>query len=399
LARPPLLHRHLLDLFLVSLKFFICSYVDSVFQDPDPSQTHKKRNKKTGSTHNNSSNTPASSDRNRDNPGANRNKWEDVACDLVPPDIPVWTRALRQVDRNPKRIRPNLQKEEKGYAFPDPNSLAGLPPLKQAQKLCAWLSLRAATCARAFTQAGRKAPTGSGAVWRLATDINQVNMIPDDSCHPSLHGTKETKAAKLRDAVKHLFGDELLAKLRGDVEQVEWHEVALQVRDNAIVDLDPNITREIIWELFEHNFRYELLALDMVAAPSQWVDDITAVARKDCIRTVYGRNAKFVIWSDPFPRVNEGLCGKGINDRVLCLEFLRRVLKDWPEAPCAITDGSFYRNLPRTPEQNEALEVTIVNFYCQTFFDYFGRPPIVPHHIPLHADAVYQQSLRENVAA
>ena len=101
-GKAPLLHQHLLNLFLVSLKFFICSDVDSVFQDPDPSQTHKKRNKKTGGTYNNSSNTPASSDCNRDNSGANHNKWEDVACDLVPPDIPVWTRALRQVDRNLK---------------------------------------------------------------------------------------------------------------------------------------------------------------------------------------------------------------------------------------------------------------------------------------------------------
>ena len=103
--------------------------------------------------------------------------------------------------------------EEKGYVFPDPNSLVGLPPLKQAQKLCAQLSLCAAMCACAFTQAGCKAPTGSGAVWHLAMDINQVNMIPGDSCHCSLHGTKETKAAKLCQAVKHLFGDKLLAKL------------------------------------------------------------------------------------------------------------------------------------------------------------------------------------------
>ena len=64
---------------------------------------------------------------------------------------------------------------------------------------------------------------------------------------------------------------------------MEQHKVALQVHDNAIIDLDPNITHEIIWELFEHNFQYELLALDMVAAPSQWVDHIIAVAQKDCI--------------------------------------------------------------------------------------------------------------------
>jgi hypothetical protein len=104
------------------------SFVDQALAD----QTHtrpKKTNKK------------SRDDDTRDNPGANRDKWQDVPCDLIPPDITVWTEALRKVDRDRKRIRPDLPNQEKGYAFPDPNSLAALPVAKQAQKLCAWLSL------------------------------------------------------------------------------------------------------------------------------------------------------------------------------------------------------------------------------------------------------------------
>ena len=360
------------------------SFVDRALAD----QTHtrpKKTNKKSG---NNDIRDP------HDNPGANRDKWQDIPCDLIPPDITVWTEALRKVDRDRKRIQPDLPNQEKGYAFPDPNSLTALPVAKQAQKLCAWLSLRAATCARVFTQAGRKAPTGSGAIWRLATDINQVEMIPDDPCYPPLTSDKKTtKAEKLRDAVRHLFGDELLSKLRGEVESVEWHEVSLQVRDHAIVDLDAKVVKEIIWELFEHNFRYEVVALDMAAAPSKWVGN-QAVTRKDFISNMFGCPGKFVIWSDPFPRRNGGVQSMSMDDRMFNLEYLRRIQKDWPDVPPIIRDSGFIKP-PADYERLEDLETKVVYFYCQTFFDYFGRPPIVPHRIPVHADEELRSKLQD----
>jgi len=46
-------------------------------------------------------------------------------------------------------------------------------------------------------------------------------------------------------------------------------------------NLDLNVVREIIWELFEHNFPVELQALDMAAAPSEWHD---ARLRQDVVR-------------------------------------------------------------------------------------------------------------------
>jgi hypothetical protein len=364
----------------------------------DPQHTRGKKNKNP-STHRDIHVNLSGGNNSQTNPGANRDKWEDVASDLIPPDIPFWTTALRTVDRNRARIRLDLPVQDKGYAFPDPNSLAALPPDKQAQKLCAWLSLRGATCAGVFTQAGRKPPTGSGAIWRVATDWNQIAMIPDHPDYPAINNDKKSKAAKLRHAVKHLFGEKLLAKLRGDVEIVEWHEVELQVRDHAIVDLDHKIVKEIIWELFEHNFRYEIVALDMAAAPSKWLDDESAVARKEKISMVFGLDGKFVIWSDPFPRRNTGLQANNISDRLPCLENLREVQNAWPNVPSNLRGASF-SHVSCSGKQIEDLERDVAKFYCQTFFDYFGRPPIVPHRIPHHADDERQRDLQEqNIAA
>jgi hypothetical protein len=219
-------------------------------------------------------------------------------------------------------------------------------------------------------------------------------MIPDDPCYPPLTGDKKaTKAEKLRNAVRHLFGDELLAKLQGEVESVAWHEVSLQVRDHAIVDLDANIVKEIIWELFEHNFRYEVVALDMAAAPSKWVDD-EAITRKDFISHIFGCPGKFVIWSDPFPRRNDGVQTICMDSRKFRLEFLHRIVKDWPDVPPIISNSCFLET-PTNYKKLEALEAEVVYFYCQSFFDYFGRPPIVPHRIPIHADEELRSKLQD----
>lgn len=117
--------------------------------DPQHTRGKKNKNPSTQDIHANLN----GGNNSRTNPGANHDKWEDVTSDLIPPDMPWWTTMLRAVNRSRARIHLDLPVQDKGYAFPDPNSLTALPPDKQAQKLCAWLSLRGATCASVFTQA------------------------------------------------------------------------------------------------------------------------------------------------------------------------------------------------------------------------------------------------------
>jgi hypothetical protein len=91
LARPQRLHlsHHHLDPLLVCLSCFILAYscVDWVLLDQ--AQTRPKKTKKK----NGGGNTPADNESDtrqrdpKDNPGANRDKWQDVPCDLIPPDI------------------------------------------------------------------------------------------------------------------------------------------------------------------------------------------------------------------------------------------------------------------------------------------------------------------------
>ena len=318
-------------------------------------------------------------------PTENRNVWVDVESDIVPPSIPVWTRALQAVNKDKARVHSDLPPSEKGYTFPDPNSLAGLTPDQYAKKLVAWLSLRPGTCSRAFVSAGHKPPTGLGAVWRSVLNIDSTTLIPDnDSPYYRSDNGKEMKTSKVAAAIKQLFGQELLQTLQGGQKAVYWHDCEMPVEEDRIVNLDRNIVREIIWELFEHNFRFEVQALDMIAAPAEWNDGEASIKRLNMVCQAFGDgfSGKFVIWNDSFPRFNEGLRSPRPITRMRPLESLRKLMLAWPSAPASFSCSTFLAGMP---DALEALEYQVVLFYCQSFFDFFGRPPIVPHRIPVHA--------------
>lgn len=309
---------------------------------------------------------------------ANHNKWVDVDSPLVPPAVEVWARAIHDTVKNPDRIRPDVPHLQRGYAYPDPNSLAGLSLDQQAKKLCAWLGLRPAVYSKSFVDAGMCPPTANGAAWRCVLTLDSSTMLPIESFFAT-PDAKETKASKLRTAVKELFGAQLAARMQGPPGVVYWHDTALECKDDKIVDLDPDIVKQIIWELFEHNFRFELASLDLAAAPSEYVNHESAVVRHDKIRNIW-ENHKLIIWDDPFPRSNTDFQGETISNRRLALGRLQFLMQSWVDVPSAVADGSFY-GLGNDLKYTE-LEYCIVLFYCQSFYDFFGRPPIIPHRIP-----------------
>ena len=283
---------------------------------------------------------------------------------------------MAAVVKDATRIYPNLPLHEKGYAFPDPNSLAGLRPEQLAKKLCAWLRFRPAACANVFIEAGVKPSVASGAVWMSILDMDASTILPPGPVINPDTG-KELKTSKVRGAIKELFGEVLLGRMREHGAEVFWHGRALQVEESKILNLHPDVVREMIWELFEHNFRYELQALDMAAAPSEWHD---AHLRQDAVRSVFGRDGKFIIWNDALPSSNVGLQAESISDRLSSLEQFRLLMKSWRDVPTAIRDVSLFDVVSKALFNER--EYQIILFYCQTFYDFFGRPPVCPHRIP-----------------
>lgn len=254
----------------------------------------------------------------------------------------------------------------------------GLSLDQQAKKLCAWLSLRPAVYSKSFVDAGQRPPVANGASWRCVLMLDSSTMLPIESFFATPQAS-QTKASKLKEAVKELFGDQLAARLQAPPDVVYWHDIPLQCQDDKIVNLDSDIVKQIIWELFEHNFRFELSSLDLAAAPSQYANNLLAVARQQEIRDIWDTH-KLIIWDEPFPRSNSNFQGNHIDNRVPALNKLQKLMKSWVGLLLTIRDGSFYG--VSDTQKREELEYHIVLFYCQCFYDFFGRPPILPHHIP-----------------
>ena len=133
--------------------------------------------------------------------------------------------------------------------------------------------------------------------------------------------------------------------------------------------------KEIIYDVFDHSFRYELFMLDRLLCPDIWAED--PASRTNLIAAVFGCTSVLAQWADPFPNVNMGLMAIDYRDRKPYIEAFRLLLVNWPSAP-------MLPPLPVDASLNDTvlLEKKIALFYCQHFFDSYGRPPILPHHIP-----------------
>ena len=115
------------------------------------------------------------------------------------------------------------------------------------------------------------------------------------------------------------------------------------------------LVKEVLWELSELNFRYELSALDVRQTGRERLVEILAVV---------GNEQDSIFWVS-VAKVDTGLVSMDLETRSKRLRLLYELMSAWK-------DGV---GVPAT----ENLESTVASLYCQTFFDTFGRPPILPH--------------------
>ena len=85
------------------------------------------------------------------------------------------------------------------------------------------------------------------------------------------------------------------------------------------------------------------------------------------------------------PVKDEGLVGRLWMDRMEYVEAFRALLSTWPKVGELVTmsagsrEGSTFIS---NRERVESVEAMAYPFYCQTFFEYSGRAPTIPFHLP-----------------
>ena len=191
---------------------------------------------------------------------------------------------------------------------------------------------------------------------------------------------KDTKAGKRRQLILNLLNPKSehftgIKSRSTSGEPVTWQG------SNYLPDVLPadHIVRGILWELYQLNFAYEFLSLDRRTCsnldPS---DDSQLMQRQVMILECFP--------VDPFlsrslPDRNCGLAANDIEERLPFILLLVRVMQSWKgdKPPIFKFAAQFYQEIPGS----EALrfEEAAAKYYCQQFFNYFGRAALVPHRL------------------
>lgn len=186
-----------------------------------------------------------------------RNKFADLSSPIVPPAIPVWQDALSSVDINPVNIVYKTRPHNSGYVFPDPGLFVGASNAeRQAKYLYHWIQHRMEMIYR-LTSAQSSARSIPSQLWRDLLNFGAEASV----------GEAHTKAAKHHQQIIEMFGD-CVAADRVEVStnipssEPSWRDQQISA---GILPTEA-IAQEILWELSELNFRFELLALDQRAS-------------------------------------------------------------------------------------------------------------------------------------
>jgi len=319
----------------------------------------------------------------------------------------LWQQGLSAVQRDWKHIYDHGNLESlRGYPVLDPHQLLQLGTRDEGRfkrYLICWMVIQlpwlyrttnrsstpSATSATSATSSAKKTSDcfPHSQEWRdyLTSVASRLGLV--QSVHHTSNPEGSNKRRKtLGNDLDALFGLEWPDHI-GAVD-VTW-QGSVVVTETDLQTLQFNIPvstiREILWDLSEHNFRLELLALDRCIWDRQRMSASGAERREEMIRNCFPQQSLVLL---DLLRYDMGLGARGFEDRYEYVEAFHEVLATWPGAGAESlrSMSAVWREGQRVSgaESDEvyAVERVAYRFYCQTFFDYFGRAPTVPHVLP-----------------
>lgn len=320
---------------------------------------------------------------------------------------PVWLAALKSVNPDTALIFAHPDRTLfKGYALPDP-AIFTSPDAKQdriQKNFIAWLLIRPAWITYTTSrQSKAESAMPQAANWkaflaklskRFGFDgQSAVQSAPSSNVRsrgfagshgaPPRGGQPAPKVRKIQrsgNVTQYDIDDTFSQNLKSALVDVSWEGDIVKPRDaveRGCLELPPVILREVMWELYEQNFRLELLALERCIVSGVDMSLESRTAREDMVSNVFP-DGRIVMYR--LPTRDEGLGAQAWTARVRYVEAFRLLLELWPGSP-----SSALRPLVEPGQDGEASEALVrtvegalYKFYCQTFFQYFGRAATIP---------------------
>lgn len=300
----------------------------------------------------------------------------------------VWSNALRGVVVDRARVKDHPDSTLlRGYALPDPHAFMNTKTRLDTY-IVSWLMIRPLWLNLATNRTGVEgncSPYPEPQDWKnFLTDLHGnmgLGLTPSNSKKSSApDGVQERDKRR-----KYEHNNTRLNKFNVDASNfttpsdIFWRgEILLtqaQVKMNYTID--DTIAKQVIWELINHNFALELLALDRVL-----FNKLSESDREERDANVAACFPNSVLVGLDFPMVDEGLGALRWQDRVEYVEAFRLLLSTW-EGDAAHELGRLGPLVdPLSQRRVEGVESRAYVLYCQTFFDWFGRAPTVPCRLP-----------------
>jgi hypothetical protein len=176
----------------------------------------------------------------------------------------------------------------------------------------------------------------------------------------TVQGGSHTKS-RLRSA-----GIEQLLRPAMEACRIDSHRsFPVDLRDHP--PIPAHQAQEIIWEVAEMNFRFELLALDRRAS---------GLDRHDECRQCFAGGMLIAI---PIEISKRGLAAIELRERHRYNVRLAKLMCAWHGVPRVLRDAAEEKTWT-DPEMRE-LDKKVAAFYCQEFYEYFGRAAVIPMRI------------------
>ncbi|KAL0569454.1 hypothetical protein V5O48_012513 [Marasmius crinis-equi] len=301
-------------------------------------------------------------------------RFSDLPADLphLPPLICAFRGVNASIDVHHPLVQSRPGEKKLSLIVPDPVLVFGSSkPDRQRANLVQWAHFREAWIARCRDNTTVTEPIASG-VWKNVLALSSIGLWDNE----------KTAATSLQQ--EHVAASEL-------VSDTFWRYAPGRPLTSSPASPAPptDDARRLVQELSWINFRYQLEALDKLAdtttpkpSPSLTAAELQVrmvrhhTDRSNLIQTVFGEEGDIFTVSDG-PSIR-GFVAENWRVRSSALRAFWKLMDSWPGEKDRVWGRGADENLEHLVGAGTQWENVLMRFYAQTYFNFFGFPPVLP---------------------
>ncbi|KAJ3556197.1 hypothetical protein NM688_g2158 [Phlebia brevispora] len=294
-------------------------------------------------------------------PPSEQEKYKPFSHEYLPPPISTWEDALTRI-----KLEAFQGAEPWGYWVPEPRVLVNTKEdERHVRYIGNWLRVRDIWFSLLLDHLPKDGLIGPLKILQWRDYLNTSAVSNTEML--SKKGKRQNELREVYNIFKKV--------LKHDILQVDLPRTWLSLEIPSPKGAQwVHFCRQVVWEISEVGFQYELTRLDQHLLPggTNMVED---THRRDLIAAVFPQDRGLILRQ--LPTKNDGLAAVDMKARTEHLQALKRIISRWPDTPDYIRRMIPFKSVNDVTRFAE-MERALVEYYCQKFYDVAGRPPILP---------------------